>query len=57
MDQWFLGDGMMTLKVVEVFVIEQAYLPYHYILSDEAYNWLMRRPRRKYYIWRRPYYP
>jgi hypothetical protein len=29
MDQWFLGDGMMTLEVVEVFVIEQAYLPYH----------------------------
>jgi hypothetical protein len=56
-NMWFHCDGMMTLEVVEVFVIEHAYLPYHYIHSEKAYNWLMHRPQRRYYIWRRPYYP
>ena len=37
-NMWFHCDGMMTLEVVEVFVIEHAYLPYHYIHSEKAYN-------------------
>ena len=36
--------------------IDHAYLPYHYIHSEKAYNCLMHRPRRRYYIWRRPCY-
>jgi hypothetical protein len=37
--------------------IDHAYLPYHYIHTEKAYNCLMHRPRRRYYIWRRPCYP
>ena len=37
--------------------IDHVYLPYHYIQSEKAYNCLMHRSRRRYYIWRRPCYP